>query len=352
MALNCGTPKRSRCRHLMSRILYLLWGTVLLGAMLLLKEPFGWGVCPVGLSPAYAQETLKVYIPDPVTDTVAVFNLMTHRVIKRIPLGAKVGGPRDDPRGVTMSPDGHYAYLTNHHSGTVAVINTTKDEVIQRIALSLPDLGNIAIAPDGSTLYIPHYSAKAVTILKIPENVQRVIRLEGFPGDVAVTRNGRTVLVTSRDSRTLLALDVSTDRVSSIEVGRNPVGVAVTPDGQEAYVSHDNARVVFVVDLTTSPFKVKGRIDVGMTGGSAVAVTPDGRHVFVAHCCANSAVSVIAIQTKTVACLLPLAPRGLDPVRIIFTPDGSEAFVINSQSRNISTIRPPCGTPTTENPFG
>ena len=324
---------------------------LLLAAILFPERPFAAGGNSLGAFPASAQKVVKAYIPDPATDSVAVFNLTTHRVIKRIFLKAKAGDPRDDPRGVAMSPDGRYAYLTASLSATVLVIDTTKDTTIQRIVLPLSEPGNIAIAPDGGTLYIPHYSAKAVTLLKVPENITRVIQLEGFPGDAAVTRGGRAVLITSRDSNSLMALDPATGRVNSIPVGRNPVGIGVTPDGLEAYVSHDNDRAVFVVDLATDPFTVKGRIDVGMAGGAAVAVTPDGRHVFVAHCCANSAVSVIATETKTVACRLSLAPRGLDPVRILFTPDGSEAFVINSQSRNISIIRSPCGTSKTENVF-
>jgi YVTN family beta-propeller protein len=293
----------------------------------------------------------KAYIEDPETETVAVFDLLSKSVIRQIPLEGASSGPRDDRRGVAISPDGHYAYLSNHRFASVSVIDTAIDEVIQRIALSLPDPGNVSIAADGHSLYIPHYSAKAITILKIPEKTQRVIRLDGFPGDVVDAGKGRNVLITNRNSNSLITLDVTTDRLSSLEVGLNPVAIDVTPDGREAYVSHDNARFVSVIDLTATPFKVKETIDVGMAGGAAVAVTPDGHYVLVAHCCANSAVSVIAARTKSVRCVLSLAPEGLDPVRIIFTPDGNEALIINSQSRNISIIRPPCGEPTTQNPF-
>ena len=238
--------------------------------------------------------------------------------------------------------------LTNHLSASVTVIDTLKDEAVERIDLPLPGPGNIAMAPDGSALFIPHYSEKAVTVLKIPEYTTRVFKLEDFPGDVAVTRDGGTVLVTARDSDSLLAIDVLTGRVSSVQVGRNPVAIGLTQDGLEAYVSHDNAREVYVIDLTIVPFVVKRRVDVGTAGGAAVAVTPDGRYVFVAHCCANSSVSVIAIETKELECHLSLAPEGLDPIRILFTPDGSEAIVINGRSKNISVIRPPCGTPVAE----
>ena len=50
-------------------------------------------------------------------------------------------------------------------------------------------------------------------------------------------------------------------------------------------------------------------------------------------------------------CELALGPEAQDPVRIVFSPAGGEAFVINSGSMNISSFQTPCGKPVTENPF-
>jgi YVTN family beta-propeller protein len=336
-------------RHLVEKLSYLLWSCVCLATAWYLQGPL---TVEAGSTTAGERSGLhKAYIEDPETESVAVFDLLSKSVIKKIPLEGEYGGLRDDRRGVAISPDGHYAYMSNHRSASVSVIDTAKDEVIQKIDLSLPDPGNVSIAADGHSLYIPHYSAKAMTLLKIPENTQLVIQLDGFPGDIVDTGNGRNILITSRNSNTLIILDLTTLHLSSLEVGLNPVAIDVTPDGNEAYVSHDNDRFVSVIDLTATPFKVKETIPVSMTGGASVAVTPDGQYVLVAHCCANSAVSVITTRTKSVRCLVSLTPDGLDPVRILFTPDDKEALIINSQSRNISIIRPPCGEPTTQNPF-
>jgi DNA-binding beta-propeller fold protein YncE len=206
------------------------------------------------------------------------------------------------------------------------------------------------MAPDGLTLYIPHYQAKALTIFDIREKKQRVIPLTGYPGDIAIAPHG-TLLVASRDSNQLLSVDQVTGRIGAIEVGRNPVGVAVTPDGSQAFVSHDTESIVEVIDLTKLPFHVERRIKVQGTGGSAVAAGPDGKYVYVAHCCANSSLTVISVESMSVQCELSLGPKGLDPARIVFSPGGNEAFVINSGSMNISSFRPPCGEPVTENPF-
>ena len=301
-------------------------------------------------SPSGLKSHPKVYIEDPVSDSIAVFEFESRRIIKRIPLEPDTGGLKGGLRGMAISPDGDYAYWTGHESDNVLVIDTAKDEVVKRIPLTQKDPGNITIARDGHALYIPHYQARALTILNIKENKQRVIPLNAFPGDIAATGQGR-ILITSRDSNQLLVLDESTGRISVIEVGRNPVGIAITQDGTQAYVSHDNEGSVAVIDLTETPFHVAHRVNVKVAGGSAVAVGPDGKYVFVAHCCANSSVTVISVETQSVKCRLPLGPKGLDPVRIFFSPAGDEAFVINSGSRNISSFRLPCGKTIAENLF-
>jgi sugar lactone lactonase YvrE len=231
------------------------------------------------------------------------------------------------------------------------VIDTADYRVVGRIPLKEKGPGSVTVARDGLTLYIPHYQAKAMTIFDLRKKRQRVIPLPGYPGDIAIAPRG-TLLVTSRDSNQLLAVDEATGGMGAVEVGRNPVGVAVTPDGSQAYVSHDTEAVVEAVDLTAVPFHVLRRIPVHGAGGSAVAAGPDGRYVYVAHCCANSSLTVISVETMSVACELSLAPEGLDPVRIVFSPGGDEAFVLNSGSMNLSSFRPPCGKPAAENLLG
>jgi DNA-binding beta-propeller fold protein YncE len=293
----------------------------------------------------------KIFFEVPHTDSIAVFDFETRRVIKRIDLGPEPVPPEEGARETPAAPVGRYVYWLRHNGNDLSVIDTTNFHVVGRIPLKEKGPGAVTVARDGLKLYIPHYQAKALTIFDLKEKKQRVIPLPGFPGDIAIALHG-TLLVTSRDSNQLLAVDEATGGIRAVDVGRNPVGVAVTPDGSQAYVSHDTEAVVEVIDLTAIPFHVVRRIKVKAAGGSAVAAGPDGKYVYVAHCCANSSLTVISVETMSVTCELSLAPKGLDPARIIFSPGGDEAFVLNSGSMNISSFRPPCGEPVTENLFG
>lgn len=293
----------------------------------------------------------KIIFEVPHTDSIVVFDFETRRVIKRIDFGSEPIPPEGGARETPAAPVGRYVYWIGHKGNDLSVIDTTDYHLVGRIPLKEKGPGSVTVARDGQTLYIPHYQAKALTIFDLKERKQRVIPLPGFPGDIAIAPHG-TLLVTSRDSNQLLAVDEATGRIRAVDVGHNPVGVAVTPDGSQAYVSHDTEAVIVVVDLTAVPFHITKSIKVKSAGGSAVAAGPDGKYVYVAHCCANSSLTVISVETMSVTCELSLSPEGLDPARIIFAPGGDEAFVLNSGSMNISSFRPPCGKPVTENLFG
>jgi DNA-binding beta-propeller fold protein YncE len=306
-----------------------------------LPDPFGAETAP---SP---QPRSTVIFEVPHSDSIAVFDFETRRIIRRIDLESEPAPPEDGNR---EAPVGRYVYWIRHKGNDLTVVDTSDYRVVGRIPLREKGPGNVTVARDGQTLYIPHYQAKALTIFDLRKKRQRVIPLPGYPSDIAIAPRG-TLLVTSRDSNQLLAVDEATGAIQAVDVGRNPVGVAVTTDGSQAYVSHDTEAAVDVIDLTAVPFHIVGRVAVKGAGGSAVAAGPDGKYVYVAHCCANSTLTVISVATMSVTCELSLAPEGLDPVRIVFSPGGDEAFVLNSGSMNISSFRPPCGKPVAENPF-
>ena len=292
----------------------------------------------------------KAFFEIPRTDSLAVFDFETRRIIRRIDLGSGAPLSEEGARETFAAPGGRYIYWSRHFGNDISVIDTIHYQVVGRIPLMEKEPGNVKVAPDGHALYIPHYQAKALTIFDLTDGTQRVIPLDGFPGNIAVTTRG-DILVTSRNSNEVLVVDEVTGRIRAVKVGRTPVGIAVTHDGYQAYVSHDTEAIVAIINLRKEPFRVVKRLKVGFTGGSAVAAGPDGKYVYVAHCCQNSSISVISVDTRSVRCELPLGPKGQDPVRIVFSPGGEEAFIINSGSVNISSFRPPCGKPLTENLF-
>jgi YVTN family beta-propeller protein len=63
-----------------------------------------------------------------------------------------------DPTGVAVTPDGKHAYVANHESGTVSVIDAATNTVVATIPIvgfpiTTPNNG-VAITPDGKYAYL------------------------------------------------------------------------------------------------------------------------------------------------------------------------------------------------------
>ncbi len=128
----------------------------------------------------------------------------------------------------------------------------------------------LAVAPDGSALWVGNRGTDTLTILN-PITLESLgdLPAEGFPIRVAFTPDSRTVLVScaqagvlrlydARERKETASLDfaaqVKADRAGGRlldEFGDSPVpiGIVVTPDGARAYVALANADRIAEVDL-------------------------------------------------------------------------------------------------------
>ncbi len=146
--------------------------------------------------------TNKGYIGLFADGMVAVFDTMTYQVLDKIPVTA--------PDGMAITPDGTKVYVSSANSGSVDVIDTTKDVVTTTIPVGTMPQG-MSITPDGT----------------------RVI--------VAVQTDGKVV-----------EIDTSTDTVVGQASLGTPHSSIVGPDGKTAYVGSQATGATAVALLNTS----------------------------------------------------------------------------------------------------
>ena len=103
------------------------------------------------------------------------------------------------------------AFIPNLSDGTVSVIDTSTNTVINTISIS-PNPKSVAVSPDGTTVYV---------------------------GCANPTGGNGTVSVIDSVLNAVIA---------NITVGSNPSGVAITPDGTALYVANSNSSSVSVID--------------------------------------------------------------------------------------------------------
>jgi YVTN family beta-propeller protein len=128
-------------------------------------------------------------------------------------------------------------------------------------AASLPDLGDVAVTPDGRYALVTSGGSDQVAVVDVEKLLAAVTsadertRREVLPNHLGMSRR----FVTSR-----------------IPVGSNPRGITFAPDGRVAYVANALDDTISVIDAGT--FEVTGTVDLG--GPTEISQTRWGEKLF------------------------------------------------------------------------
>lgn len=158
------------------------------------------------------------------------------------------------------------------------------------------------------------------------------------PRDLAIGPDGRTLYVVAEEADAVLAVNLTKGTVENrIAVGRRPHSIVLSPDGRTAYVSNGWSDDVSVLDLVTA--RVTATVPTGMDP-AGLALGPDGRRLFVA----NRASDDISMIDLAEGCEIKRLAAGNNPYAVRPSPDGRFLFVTSRLTEG-TTIRE---TPRTE----
>ena len=267
-----------------------------------------------------------VYVSNYSEGTVSVIKTSDNTVMDTIPVGK-------GPIGVSVTPDGAFVYVNNYSSNTVSVIDTSDNSVIQSIQVGNYPFG-ISMTPDGDYAYVTNYGSDTVSVIDTLENtVIDTIQVQDKPWGVSVTSDGAYAYVNNYGSGTVSVIDTSNHAViKTIPAGGAISGVSVTPKGAYAYVSNYTSGKVSVID--TSESAVTYTIPVG-NGPDGISVTPKGAYAYVNNYL-DGTVSVIQTSDHSVIDTITVGkqPRG----GIAVSPNGKFVYVANYADNTVSVI--------------
>jgi YVTN family beta-propeller protein len=258
--------------------------------------------------------------------------------------------------GVAISPDGELVYVANQLSGTVTVIATESDNVIQVIPTGAEPIW-ITFSPDGSRAYVSNQVSGTISVIATASGA--VINTFGSfscPFHSKITQDGKTLLVSSQCDASLKFVDLATNSVvKSIFVGDIPRGIAVTPDGKRAYITNFGSNVVQVVDVATQT-----NLNTPITVGAqpwGISMTSGGK-AYVANF-GDGTISVIDTSTNSVTATLrarvfpedvtlstTARPRILNYSFQAFDPPGSVdtvAEAVNNSGQSVGSFQDSAG---------
>jgi YVTN family beta-propeller protein len=213
---------------------------------------------------------------------------------QRVNVGAK-------PGAVAITPDGSRVLVTLRDKGTVAVVDTANRTVIKNIALPTYHGANaqpsrIVILPDGSRAYVTSH----VAVQDAPMYVIDMASLEV---------------------------------ISTISVGAFPSGLRVTPDGSQVWVSSVPGSAVFVIDTLTNA--ITWTIS-NIPYAAGIAFNPIGTRAFITEAVPGGGfLDIVDTGTYLVKRRIPV---GNEPIHVIVSPTGRQAFVTNFLSKYMSVI--------------
>jgi 6-phosphogluconolactonase (cycloisomerase 2 family) len=277
-------------------------------------------------------------------------------VSARVPVGVT----HDDVHTI-FSPDGQFAYSTSAKFGvvTVAAVDPTTGALsspIQAVPAGLLDGADLAISPDGKTVYVTNpvedsvftYTRDATTGLLTLAQVltDGVGGVNGIGGASAVTvrPDGAMVYVagTADNAVAIFTRDATTGLLTY--AGKytdanlsDPSSLTATTTGDLYVTSANTGRLYWLLDsgssLSTQAVYVNGTNALGMSDPVAVALSPDQLSLYVASPADNSV--FVFFRSPTDNHLIPLQQvqngshgvQGLDGVRALaVSADGKYVF--------------------------
>lgn len=157
----------------------------------------------------------KLYTPNLEGKSVSVIDRKSGNV-KVIPFDHAV-------YGIDITPDGRYVWVSG---GDLALIDTTRDEVIARIKTTETETGRIKLTSDGRRIVLALSKSVAVYDVK-SRTLINATPLNSNPKVLTVSRDNRRALLTNPDANSVSVVDIVTGRVlTTFQTGTRPDGIA------------------------------------------------------------------------------------------------------------------------------
>ena len=256
-------------------------------------------------------------------DAIGVVDTGTRRELARIPVGR-------EPIQVIFS-NGRL-FVSNLGSNDISIIETATFQVLSRIETALQPL-DMAISPDGKTLYASNSGAGTLSIVDIESSEARTIWLSGIgSGPFGMAALADKVFTTDIANSQVIVVTPTGQITRRISVPSQPRSLALSPDGKILYVTSMEVGQLTAIDIASETIARSIELDVG--GTFAIALSPDGRKIYLtAH--NDNALVIVDAERGIFRKKLTI---GRNPRAISFSPDGTQAYITSSFSNEIHII--------------
>lgn len=249
------------------------------------------------------------------------------------------------PAGVSFSPDGKLALVTNRGEGTVSILTINGKTVTATGKIQLGDAksgpSGVAFLPDGKRALVTRDGDHRISVLSVNgakvEDTQAYLVAGIRPYDISVSPKGDLAVLTNQgggqgDTDVISVIDLKRNPfriVESHSVGQIPEGVAFSPDGSHVAVtiqngsnrpkthpSYNDHGLVMIYRVENGRLKLAAEAKVG-GWGQGVAWSRDGK-TLLAQSMLEKALDVLSFDGRTLKVVgqikVPGGPAGIRTV--------------------------------------
>ena len=276
-------------------------GVVDFNDFLLFADAFG-----TTSTPPLATPDLALYVLDPGTSSIDVYNIKNHLAQEFLPFR--------NPGSIQISADHERVYV-NEQFGMFVLDDA------HRVIYSVPGTssGQLALHPDETFAYAAEFGNNLIRVIDLSARaVVDTISVGNRPGRMAVSPDGRWLYVAN--ARDISVVDLARNKeVLRIDVDGSLNSIVIDPTGNRAYYSVVSRATVGVLDIGTNA--IVGEIQLEGDDVNGLELSQDGTRLFV-----NTTTSLVEIDVTRNLVIRSLAfADGTSTIGI--TPDGLFAYV-------------------------
>jgi len=297
-------------------------------------------------------------------NTVALVDPATLQVLARVSAGP-------DPHEIIASDDGKLAFISNYGGPDSALNTISVVDLVAHKALSPIDLGALrsthGLAFAGGKLYFTAETNKVIG--RYDPASQRVDWILGTGQDrthmIFVSKNLDRIVTSNVSSGTVSIIEQisqpsggfgpppgnplpgssppagrprQTWEVTNVPSGNGAEGFDVSPDGKEIWAANARDATVTIIDVAAK--KARQTISISIKGANRLKFTPDGSRVLISGLGANAKAgdgSLVVMDVSTRKEIKQLSLGG-GAAGILIAPDGSRAYVAVSTADKVAVV--------------
>jgi YVTN family beta-propeller protein len=281
--------------------------------------------------------------------------------------------------------------VANPDSNSISLINTREPVTVVEISVGTTPQ-HVAVDDAGEWAYVANWGADTVSVIDVSAAEQVAeIAVGDRPYGLLVSPNGRFLYIAEQGTDSLRIVDTSARKtIRTVSTHDRPSGLAMDAGGETLYISHLLTSTITVLDITKPYVQILPLMQVGPTTApwvtnpsantgndtaiqlwsdsnlvQSIVIAPDGRTAYIPHTRANTSnraltfdttvfplVSLIDLQNNTHLLgqqldLATLDPPGVGlPFDAAITADGTELWVVNAASNDVTVLNLPARTRT------